>query len=315
MNSFSVSTSWRHLVTIAEISPARRGLFNLYFRIIKSRAFHLTRPWILDNLRPFDQQAYVNTLLEQHNYVPEDFRTWILEWPAKAVIANCWPGLPANYYAAEDYEQDGTRILFEGCNWLRRCPPVVHTVLFTQEEDPREIQIPALLVWEMGEMTWLVLREKPICPHAVYRLVGARYDGDVDYPSVDRDGGQGFPEVLGPRSPSSSSEGDPNLELSEESDGEDIVKEHIGKQRIDEEDIGDGSDDETSEEDTDDESIGDGREDIDTKNLHGDYKLSNCEIAAYSSWTYWLIVAARIEEERPEPKRFANDHEGIRDYG
>ncbi|KAJ7619595.1 hypothetical protein FB45DRAFT_1033443 [Roridomyces roridus] len=35
--------------------------------------------------------------LTQHDYIPEDFRLWILEWPNKAVIACAWPGLPAVY--------------------------------------------------------------------------------------------------------------------------------------------------------------------------------------------------------------------------
>jgi len=68
-----VSSLWRHLVTLAEVSPARRGLLNLYLRIIESPVFHQTRPWLLDNLRPFDREAYVNALLEQHDYLPRGF--------------------------------------------------------------------------------------------------------------------------------------------------------------------------------------------------------------------------------------------------
>ncbi|KAJ7915822.1 hypothetical protein B0H13DRAFT_1478229, partial [Mycena leptocephala] len=46
----SVRALWRHLVPLAGISPARRGLLGLYYRIIESPAFHLTRPWLFDNL-------------------------------------------------------------------------------------------------------------------------------------------------------------------------------------------------------------------------------------------------------------------------
>ncbi|KAJ6506360.1 hypothetical protein C8R47DRAFT_944566, partial [Mycena vitilis] len=164
---------WRRIVPLADISPPRRGLLDLYLTVIESPVFERSRPWLLQNLRPFDRRAYIDALLEQHDYLPEDFQIWILEWPAKAVIAGCWPGLPDNYLSERESD-DVERV--HGCNWLGRIPPIVHTVQINQigpierwvEED-----VPALLVWEENyefAKTWLVLAGKPVCNHRVYTL-------------------------------------------------------------------------------------------------------------------------------------------------
>ncbi|KAJ7825459.1 hypothetical protein B0H13DRAFT_1918618 [Mycena leptocephala] len=71
-----------------------------------------------------DQQAYIDALLDQQAYLPDDFRIWILEWPAKAAIACCWPGLPYKYWRGPELD-DGA---IQGCNFLGRIPPVLHTV-------------------------------------------------------------------------------------------------------------------------------------------------------------------------------------------
>ncbi|KAJ7619589.1 hypothetical protein FB45DRAFT_1095914 [Roridomyces roridus] len=75
-----------------------------------------SRPWLWENFCALDRQAYLDHILAQHNYIPEDFRLWILEWPNKAVIACAWPGLPA-VYCAEDAD-DVERV--EGYNHLGR---------------------------------------------------------------------------------------------------------------------------------------------------------------------------------------------------
>jgi hypothetical protein len=47
---------------------------NLYFSIIESSAFEQSHPWLLENLCSFDRQAYIDALLDQHDYLPDDFR-------------------------------------------------------------------------------------------------------------------------------------------------------------------------------------------------------------------------------------------------
>ncbi|KAJ6544365.1 hypothetical protein B0H19DRAFT_903165, partial [Mycena capillaripes] len=183
-----VCTLWRHLLPLSDIDKTRRGLLNLYFEIIESPVFVRTSPWVLKNLQDFVRQAYSDALLDQHDYLPDDFRIWILEWPAKAVIACCWPGLPDTYWAR--WETDGIERI-EGCNFLGRIPPVVHTVQITQIgqiEQRVEIDVPALLIWEDNRvfpMTWLVLGQRPVCSHAVYTLPKAKYDGEGEYGDSD----------------------------------------------------------------------------------------------------------------------------------
>ncbi|KAJ7100027.1 hypothetical protein B0H15DRAFT_818411 [Mycena belliarum] len=186
-----VNKLWRHLASIADISPARRGLLDLYFKIIESPIFEQTRSWLLDNLTPFDREAYIDALLAQHDYLPDDFRIWILEWPAKAVIGCHWPGLPAKYFS--NHRIAGLEA-FEGCNFLGCIPPVVHTVVFEQigrSEEVVAVKVPALLAWEDGQgKTWIVLRGKPVCSHAIYHLSNATYDGFAEYGDPDQ-----FPDL------------------------------------------------------------------------------------------------------------------------
>ncbi|KAJ7665080.1 hypothetical protein DFH06DRAFT_985784, partial [Mycena polygramma] len=116
---------WKQLISMAEINPTRRSLWALYRTIVNDPLFLSTRPWLLANLRPFDRQAYIDALLSQHNYIPEDFRLWILEWPARAVIACAWPGLPQTYCGPQP-DEDGDDIeRMIGCNFLGRIPPLV----------------------------------------------------------------------------------------------------------------------------------------------------------------------------------------------
>ncbi|KAJ6600024.1 hypothetical protein DFH09DRAFT_1021400 [Mycena vulgaris] len=125
---------WKHQISVADINPTRRALLNLYRKTINDPLFLPTRPWLLANLPrnaadKFDRQAYIDTLLTQHNYIPEDFRLWILEWPERAVIACAWPDLPGDYSQRGD---DVERIV--GCNFLARIPPVVHKISLDLEE-------------------------------------------------------------------------------------------------------------------------------------------------------------------------------------
>ncbi|KAJ7154618.1 hypothetical protein C8R46DRAFT_440921 [Mycena filopes] len=119
-----VSKRWRELISLADIHPTRLTLLRLYQQIVHDPLFLRTRPWTLENLRPFDRQAYIDALLAQHNYIPDDFRFWILEWPARAAIACAWPGLP------DVYVPEGTDEVerISGCNFLGRIPPLVHRV-------------------------------------------------------------------------------------------------------------------------------------------------------------------------------------------
>ena len=84
----------RRLIHLIDIPAVRRALFELYLDIVSSPT--LRRPWALPvkSLKPFDRQAYVTALLDQHNHLPEAPRILILEWPECASFGCMWLGLP-----------------------------------------------------------------------------------------------------------------------------------------------------------------------------------------------------------------------------
>lgn len=81
---------WRSLIPGSHIPTARRSLLALYLRAIDSPAFTATRKTVLDQLYDFDRAAWLSRL---HTDVPDEFRCWILEWPARAVIGAMWPAI------------------------------------------------------------------------------------------------------------------------------------------------------------------------------------------------------------------------------
>ncbi|KAJ7034520.1 hypothetical protein C8F04DRAFT_1183066 [Mycena alexandri] len=114
-----VCKRWKELVALADIHPTRLALLKLYQKTVHDPLFLPTRPWTLANLRPFDRQAYINALLVQHDYIPEDFCLWILE--------------------------------IAGCNFLGRIPPVLHKITL----DLTEICLPDVSSDGEGEMDHL----------------------------------------------------------------------------------------------------------------------------------------------------------------
>ncbi|KAL6303048.1 hypothetical protein BKA93DRAFT_367377 [Sparassis latifolia] len=93
-----VSQRWRELIAVARITPSRRRLLELYKDAIDSPTFLAMRGEIIPHLTDFDREAYVADIESQvGRTLPDDFRTWLLEWPARAVIGLYWPGLPVEY--------------------------------------------------------------------------------------------------------------------------------------------------------------------------------------------------------------------------
>ncbi|KAF8965401.1 hypothetical protein BDZ97DRAFT_1757242 [Flammula alnicola] len=142
--SQTVCKSWRHLVPHANLLPNRRRLLELYDTIINSPHFLQSRPWTIDNLTPFDRQAYLDALLAQ-------LLLWILEWPARAVIRCMWPGLPYVDCKTSNIERE------QGVNFLARSSPEVSAVVYKKWTPDVEF-IPAFLVWRtFAKSVWLVL--------------------------------------------------------------------------------------------------------------------------------------------------------------
>lgn len=93
----STSRTFSQLVKAAQITPSRRELLDFYDEIVQSDAFVESRAVVISLLRPFDRELYLAIIQAQSGEaywgLPEVFKTWILEWPAKAVTSPAWPGL------------------------------------------------------------------------------------------------------------------------------------------------------------------------------------------------------------------------------
>ncbi|KIJ41145.1 hypothetical protein M422DRAFT_255997 [Sphaerobolus stellatus SS14] len=175
---------WRNLVPKANIPPPRRLLLDLYLELIEDEYFHLTRPWVLENLKEIDREAYVGALIQQGANLPEDFRLWVLEWPAKATIAGIWPGLP------DDAVEDGFKGRLLGRNVLGIIPLQLSSIPFV----PTQRCIPAICLW-VGcppNAVWLPLDEESgiygkvlICDirGALHGVQTGDYGIDVDLPN------------------------------------------------------------------------------------------------------------------------------------
>jgi hypothetical protein len=183
--SYGVCGLWRQLLPAATILPNRLALFRLYLEVVSSPCFPKTRPWTLKSLKPFDREVYVATLLEQHNYLPEAFRLWVLEWPALAVFGCVWPGLPS-INIIYDFS-DGFEKLW-GCNWL--CTGQVSTLQFDTDpaaRTPKMEVIPALLArsCDGGYNTWLVLDKRESVRDKVFIIEGEVLWGEEEEDDED----------------------------------------------------------------------------------------------------------------------------------
>jgi len=188
ITSHGVCRRWRQLIPSANVLPTRRTLFQLYLEIVSSPYFPQTRPWTLAKLIPFDREAYVAALLAQHNYLPEAFRLWVLEWPARVVFGCVWPGLPS-INISDDVADNIEK--FWGRN--RLCTAQVSDMIWVHRKtnDSASIQrehMPGLLVRSSyNEHTWLMLDEREGKRDKVYEL--------ADSPTVIRGEGDDYDVV------------------------------------------------------------------------------------------------------------------------
>jgi hypothetical protein len=121
--------------------------------IINSPWFLQTRPWVLDNLQPFNREAYVDALLAQYPRLPEAFMLWLLEWPARAIVGGIWPGLPWEH----NQDTDGIQI-FWGANWLSPRTVQFSAIMYRIPGCKGQYDfIPAILVRSHTTYTWLIL--------------------------------------------------------------------------------------------------------------------------------------------------------------
>ncbi|PPQ91965.1 hypothetical protein CVT25_004439 [Psilocybe cyanescens] len=78
--------------------------------MINTPQFLNSHTWILDNLRLFDRQAYIDALLVQYPTIPEEFRIWTLEWPARLAVAY-EPSLFGRVYVTDFMELESSAVI------------------------------------------------------------------------------------------------------------------------------------------------------------------------------------------------------------
>ncbi|KAF9555681.1 hypothetical protein CPC08DRAFT_695301 [Agrocybe pediades] len=158
--SHGVCRRWQALLPAANIHPVRRRLFKLFKQMLSCPDFIRTRTWTLNNLQDFDRQAYIDALLSQYPYIPEDFRLWILEWPAKMAISCVWPGLRHVSSHMTKFDQP------TGVNWLsyqKECPKLL--ALAYKQGTPDARFIPGLLICRSGfDTVWLIFEKDDSAP-------------------------------------------------------------------------------------------------------------------------------------------------------
>ncbi|KAF4611668.1 hypothetical protein D9613_003688 [Agrocybe pediades] len=153
--SRAVCKKWQMLLPHAEVHPIRRRMLKLFEHMLQAPKFLETRPWILDNLRHFDRQAYIEGLLDQYPAIPEEYRLWILEWPEKMVVYALWPGLPLVLFNKDTIQMG------QGVNWMAYPSPLLLTLAYNKGSlDTKENLTPALLAWRTSERTHWLLFDK-----------------------------------------------------------------------------------------------------------------------------------------------------------
>jgi hypothetical protein len=125
-----VCLRWRDPQLLGLVDSTRRALLEFFYVAISSPGMERARDYIESKLIPFDRPAYISALYDQYPYMPEEFRLWILEWPAKVAIGFVWPGLPRGN--AADY---GVRAL-RGWNNLAVIPPRLYSLYLLTESEP-----------------------------------------------------------------------------------------------------------------------------------------------------------------------------------
>ncbi|KAF9560343.1 hypothetical protein CPC08DRAFT_708151 [Agrocybe pediades] len=140
----SVCKRWKQLLPLTDMHPIRQRMLRLVSHMLSHPRFLDTRPWTLKTIKPFDRKAYINALLSQYPAVPEEFRLWIMEWPARMVPFGMWPGSPFTFHNAVTFEEA------DGTNWLAYLPegsPSLFTLLHSHPSHDDHC-IPALLFWK-----------------------------------------------------------------------------------------------------------------------------------------------------------------------
>ncbi|KAF4611674.1 hypothetical protein D9613_003686 [Agrocybe pediades] len=188
ITSHAVCKLWQRLLPHAEIHPIRRRMLQLYHHMLQAPKFLETRPWLLENLQPFDRQAYIEGLLDQYSDIPEEFQLWVLEWPEKMAVLGIWPGLPLVRFNAS------TTQTYEGVNWMAYINPLLLALVYNKgSPDIKDNLTPALLIWKTSEHSHWLLFDQDV-PELFGRVLLTTYpESPAFYPTLEMYGDDDMP--------------------------------------------------------------------------------------------------------------------------
>lgn len=92
-----VCREWRFAIdNSSAISDTRRGLLNIYLKLIENSAFFESRH-LYSDLEPLDREGHLGLLNlikdDGSEEIPEQYQIWVREWPEKAIFDDVWPHL------------------------------------------------------------------------------------------------------------------------------------------------------------------------------------------------------------------------------
>lgn len=110
INLRQTCSTWKKVIDDASklenvLPLARAKLLRLYLDLHTYESFRASRKVIWENVKPFDRQKWLETFSfelrrdsgNRDMKLPDEFATWILEWPERAVIGWAWPGLDGKF--------------------------------------------------------------------------------------------------------------------------------------------------------------------------------------------------------------------------
>lgn len=117
----TVCRLWREATVKAPIPDARRKLLDFYYRLIETPYFAASRSVhdeAIKTMDPFNREEYLECFCEYIDddesrviSLPDEFTTWILEWPTNAVFGGMWPYINNRPFLVQD---DQVRVLHFG---------------------------------------------------------------------------------------------------------------------------------------------------------------------------------------------------------
>ncbi|KIJ52574.1 hypothetical protein M422DRAFT_65016 [Sphaerobolus stellatus SS14] len=108
-----VCALWRQLLPYAKMPPELRDLLSFYRELCRSEAFISQREEVVREVVEFNREEFLEKTMDGLKEgmssekaaklrLPQDYITWITEWPSRAAIGCLWPGLRRHRYSGKD---------------------------------------------------------------------------------------------------------------------------------------------------------------------------------------------------------------------